>query len=449
MSFLSPFALPGLVVTTLAMLIIILPIVAIVVAVMPYITATMVALFRRDPGGVFVPHGAASASRGWALVCMIGTVLGLVAVQPRYFRSAQAVPAQAEGGDDLRAAIAIDLKASMDSLPSAGVVVGIVQPSGNEVLGFGRRSLSSDAPPDGETVYEIGGMTQVFTGLLFTRMVEKGIVRMDQPVQSLVPDTVSIPINNGQPIELQHLATRSSGLPRLGKAPTSPVLDLLPPFSRFGPPRTRRWLYDLLSSFIIAHPPGTHVDDSDLGTGLLGHALELVAKTDYDALLQREVCAPLGLRDTRVKLTSSMNSRLAVGMQMGVGSYGGWHVASPVHRWPKGTIPGAADLCSTANDLLILLRAHLAGFPLATALAQTRSAALRVEGQPDVGLGWFIEPTASGDSLVWQQGVAGTTHSYMAFIEGRGVGVVVLANGPVDVAFVGKRVLNRLLGPHV
>ena len=449
MSFLSPFALPGLVVTSLSVLAIVLPIVAVVVAVTPYIAATMVALFRRDPGGVFVPHGAATQSRGWALACLIVSVLGLVAVQPRYFRSVRAAPAQSEGGDDLRAAIAIDLKASMDSLPCAGVVVGIVQPSGNEVLGFGRRSLSSAAPPDGETVYEIGGMTQVFTGLLFTRMVEKGLVRMDQPVQSLVPDTVSIPINNGQPIELRHLATRSSGLPRLGKAPTSPILDLLPPFSRAGPPRSKRWLYDLLSSFIITHPPGTHVDDSDLGTGLLGHALEQAAKTDYDALLQREVCSPLGLRDTRVKLTSSMSSRLAEGVQMGAGSYGGWYVASPVHRWPKGTIPGAADLCSTANDLLTLLRAHLAGFPLATALAETRHAALRVEGQPDVGLGWLIEPTATGDSLVWQQGVAGTSHAYMAFIDGRGVGVVVLANGPVDVAFVGKRVLNRLLAPNI
>ena len=450
MSFLPPLPIPGLVITTLAVLAILLPVVALIVAATPYVTAMVLALLRRDPGGAFVPHGTAIKSRGWAVACLIVGVLAVVAIQPRYFRPAAKLAAAADSGDPvLRESIAIDLKAAMDSLPCASVVVGIVQPTGNEVYGFGRRSVSSQAAPDGETVYEIGGMTQVFTTLLLTRMAEKGIVQMDQTVQSLVPDTVSVPINNGQAIELRHLATRSSGLPRLGKNPTSPLLDLLPPFSRMAPPRSTRWLYDNLSSFIIAHPPGTHVDDSDLGTGLLGHALERAAKTDYETLLLREICGPLGLRDTRVKLTPSMRSRLAQGMRMGVGSYHGWVVASPVHRWTQGPIPGANDVCSTANDLLTLLRAHLAGFPLASALAQTRHTALTVAGQADVGLGWFIEPTANGDSLVWQQGAAGASQSYMAFIEGRGLGVVVLSNVPVDVAFVGKRVLNRLLGPGV
>ncbi len=71
---------------------------------------------------------------------------------------------------------------------------------------------------------------------------------------------------------------------------------------------------------------------------------------------------------------------------MGCGSYRGWYVASPAYRWPRGTIPGAGDLCSTANDLLTLLRAHLAGFPLANVLAETRRTRLRVEGRPDIGI---------------------------------------------------------------
>ena len=447
-----PFQPPisDLVVTALAMAGIILPAIALVVAVTPYAIAGVVALLRGDSQGLFVSHRTTVLTRGLAVICVIISALALVAVQPRYFRRARAaVPAQAEGGDAaLRAAIASDVKALIDALPCAGVVVGVVQPTGNQVFGFGRKSVGGEAAPDGETVFEIGDMTQVFTGSLLARMVEEGIVGMDQPVQSLLPDTVSVPMLDGQSIELRHLATSSSGLPRLDR-PASEFLDLFPPFSRAAPPLSTKGLYDLLSSLQIPHAPGKRVGDSDLAMGLLGHALERASKTEYETLLQREICGPLGLRDTRVKLTPAMRGRLAAGMRMGWGSYNGWYVASPTQRWEAGAIPGAAGLCSTANDLLTLLRAHLAGFPLAGTLAETRRSLLKVEGRADVGLGWFIEGATGRVPIVWQHGTGGGSRSYMAFLAGHGVGVVVLANVPIDVDLLGKRVLNRLLAPGV
>ena len=447
MSFPTPLPIAGLIVSSLAAMAIVLPVLGLVVAMMPHVIAALIALFRRDTP--FVSHRVEVLTRGLAVVCMSASLLAFVAIQPRFFRPAWgAVPAQAETGDAaLRAMIAPHVKALIDSLPCAGIVVGVVQPTGNQVFGFGRRSVSSDVVPNGDTVFEIGGMTQVFTGSLLARMAEKNVVRMDQPVQSLLPDSVSVPMREGRQIELQHLATGSSGLPRLSRSAALPVLDLIPPFSRARPPRSAKWLYDLLSSSEIAYAPGTHMDGSDLGMALLGHALERASKTDYETLLQREICGPLGLKDTRVELTGPMRGRLATGMRMGWGSYRGWYVASPTHRWPQKAMPAATDLCSTANDLLTLVRAHLAGFPLASALGETRRSRLLVQGQPDLGLGWFIEWTQGGEPIVWQHGAGGACRSYMAFLEGRDVGVVVLANSPIDVDLLGKKVLNRLLAP--
>jgi len=196
------------------------------------------------------------------------------------------------------------------------------------------------------------------------------------------------------------------------------------------------------------YPPGTHVDDSDLGVALLGHALARVSKTDYETLLQRELCGPLALKDTRVALTPAMRGRLATGMAMGWGSYRGWRVASPDQRWPDKAIPGATDLCSTANDLLTLLRAHLAGFPLAGALGETRRVRFHVAGRSDIALGWFVDRTNNGEAIVWQHGASGACRSYVVFLEDRGIGVVVLANAPIDVELLGKKILNRLLAPN-
>lgn len=436
-----------LLVTSFAVVGLALPAVAAIAFVLPYVMAAAIALLRRDPAGPFVPRTAAVRSRNWAITCLILSALAFVAIQPRFFRSARASAAatSTDGGDAaLAASIAPDVHALIDSLPAAGVVVGVVRASGNQVFGFGRRSVSKDGAPDGETVFEIGDMTQVFTGLLLARMTEEGVVQMNEPVLSLLPDTVSVPMFQGQAIELQHLATWSSGLPHLAQHPISPLFDAFPPFSRAAPFRSKKWLYDLLSSLDITQAPGSHMDDSDLGMGLLGHALERAAKTDYETVIEREVCGPLGLRNTRVQLTPSMRDHLAEGLRVGWGSYQGWHVASPLRRWSPRAIPGANGLCSTPNDLLTLLRAHLAGFPMESALATSRAPRARVTGGPSVGLGWFIDVTPGGN-LVWQHGAAGASRGYIAFLDGGGVGVVILSNAPIDVDLLGKRILNRLL----
>jgi CubicO group peptidase (beta-lactamase class C family) len=199
--------IPGLVVTSLSAISIVLPVLALVVVVMPYVIGAVIAVFRRD--AIFVAHRVEVATRGLAVVFVIVSVLGFVAIQPRFFRPAWGgVPKPAQAGDTaLREAIAPDVKALIDSLPCAGVVVGVIQPTGNQVFGFGRRSVHSNLPPDGETVFEIGGLTQVFTASLFARMVETQTVRMDETLQSLLPDSVSVPSYGGQQIELQHLAT--------------------------------------------------------------------------------------------------------------------------------------------------------------------------------------------------------------------------------------------------
>ena len=305
MSLPASLPVPGLVVTSFAALAIVLPILGLVVAVTPYVVAGVVALFRRD--APFVPNQTASAARTVAIACMVASVLAFVVIQPRFFRPAWGgVPPPSDVGDAaLRATIEPQVEALIDSLPCAGVVVGVVQPTGNQVFGFGRRSVAVRAAPNGETVFELGGMTQVFTATLFARMVEKHAVRMDQTLQSLLPDSVSVPSRDGRQVELQHLATWSSGLPRLARHGSMPALDLFPPFTRAIPRRSTKWVYDLLSSLEIPYAPGTHVDDSDLGMVQLGHALERGSRTDYETLLQREICGPLGLKDTRVTLTSA------------------------------------------------------------------------------------------------------------------------------------------------
>src|SRR2546427_2233430 len=95
-----------------------------------------------------------------------------------------------------------------------GLVVGIVGEHGTRVVAYGRVDNATSAEMDGDTVFEIGSITKVFTALLLQDMIERGEMKLDDPVQKYLPDPVKMPAYQGKEITLLHLGTHTSGLPR-------------------------------------------------------------------------------------------------------------------------------------------------------------------------------------------------------------------------------------------
>ena len=98
---------------------------------------------------------------------------------------------------------------------SVGVVAGVTSAEGRFVVGYGHLSADDPTRPDGDTVFEIGSITKVFTSTVLADLVSRGELGLEVPVQSLLGDEVRMPARNGADITLGHLATHSSGLPRL------------------------------------------------------------------------------------------------------------------------------------------------------------------------------------------------------------------------------------------
>jgi CubicO group peptidase (beta-lactamase class C family) len=68
-------------------------------------------------------------------------------------------------------------------------------------------------PISGDSVFQIGSVTPVFTTLALADAVARGELTMDIPLTALLPRTPTPA--TGAPITLGHLATHTSGLPRL------------------------------------------------------------------------------------------------------------------------------------------------------------------------------------------------------------------------------------------
>src|SRR5438309_1997132 len=65
------------------------------------------------------------------------------------------------------------------------------------------------------TLFELGAVTRLYTGILLADAVQRHEVELDQPVSELMPAGVAIPTREGAVITLRELGNHASGLPRL------------------------------------------------------------------------------------------------------------------------------------------------------------------------------------------------------------------------------------------
>jgi CubicO group peptidase (beta-lactamase class C family) len=125
------------------------------------------------------------------------------------------VPPVALSAEPARAAIDELVKAFLKDKPHLGLVVGVTQPSGHQVFGYGKVTLQGKKQvPDAATLFEIGSITKVFTGTLLADQILCGAVRLDDPVQKYLPEDLVVPRRDDRDISLLHLATHTSSLPK-------------------------------------------------------------------------------------------------------------------------------------------------------------------------------------------------------------------------------------------
>jgi CubicO group peptidase (beta-lactamase class C family) len=374
----------------------------------------------------------------------------------------------------------------LDQKLTAGLVMAVVDGGDVQTHCFsGGNGASGGAVIDENTLFEIGSITKVFTTTLLADMSLKGEVGLDDPANRFLPDGVRLPNRKGVEITLRHLATHTSGLPRLPGNLGFANLISDNPYARYGVDD----LYACLKRVRLKNVPGRVSRYSNLGAGLLGHVLCLAAGSDYERLVKERICRPLGMADTTIALTAEQQQRMAQGHAKG----------KPVSNWDFPTLAGAGALRSTIRDMLKFLHANIEpdSTPLADTVRlthelQTRrqyrfyrdfgcmaplamlalwggltwgpldwpfwaklsaSLALGVgmfllwpTGLDTMGLGWHIIDDLPGEGrrYLWHNGGTGGFASFLGFDPAEKTGVVLLANSDRQPDGTGFKVLDGL-----
>ncbi|MGH7140753.1 MAG: serine hydrolase [Pirellulales bacterium] len=335
----------------------------------------------------------------------------------------------------------LDLQPEIDPLAKqllanevvVGFVVGIYKDGEKQVIGYGETEKGKGVAPDGDTIYEIGSASKAFTGVLLADLVLRGRVKLDDPLQKYLPAAAKTDLKNPSNITFEHLATHTSGLPRLPD--NLHPADLANPYADY----SFQPVYTFLKEHKMRRAPGEY-EYSNYGMGLLGVLLARREKMSYEELLVTRIAKPCGMRDTCVSLSKKQRERLAPPYDAAL---------QAAKNWDIPTLAGAGGIRSTTYDMLKFIEANLADDdkPLTKAF---RLSHIKRHAMPDglaIGLGWHI---ARDGVTRWHNGMSGGYAAWMSVTPGRKQGVVVLSNtAAMQITEIGEKITRIAAGEKI
>ena len=281
-----------------------------------------------------------------------------------------------------------------------------------EGFGVADRERRIRATP--ETAYQIGSITKVLNALAVMQLVEQGRMELDRPITAYLPEfSMRTRWPQAAPITPRALLCHHAGLPTY----------LLKGF--FSDRSLDELLHELQDEH-LAFEPHTVFNYSNLGSDLLGLAIERITGLPYAEALQRQLFAPLGMHNTGVVLEGARMAR-------------GYVHDMPVNPTPVRDIP-AGGLCSSVLDLARLMRGvfaggtldgqHFLGKDLLSATLEPQYPGRPLDFGQRFGLGWMLGglPIEGGGQQAWHNGGTKAFLSQFALLPEKKLGVVVLAN---------------------
>lgn len=312
---------------------------------------------------------------------------------------------------------------------NSGMVVGLLDENGSRIFGAGKLGNGTDRKVDGDTVFELGSVSKVFTALLTLEMARRGDVNLDDPVAKYLPAQVKVPAYEGKEITLRNLAAQDSGLPwnpnvfdrimSRGRTKSS-----LKEFKQASDDFAVEDLYAFLARCRLTDAPGDRFQYSNVGMALLGQALALRAGKSYESLIIQYIAHPLKMDATGIPLTSELKARLARGH---------WADGEPSENVNFRVMASAGGLYSSANDMLKFLSANL-GITRNELLPQMEAMQIiRHTGAPRFGrtaMPWLDENVYQppGSELLGHGGGGFGQLAFIGFDKKKRRAVVVLSN---------------------
>lgn len=312
---------------------------------------------------------------------------------------------------------------------TVGIALAVIDHGRIRRYSYGTTHKNKNTLPDPEkTIFEIGSVTKTFTSLLLAQQVTSGRMRLNDPVNKYLPDSIPLLAFKEAPIQIVHIANHTSGFPRLPSNIFTAHADPKNPYLHYVPDS----LYSFLVYYRARVQPGAVFSYSNFGAGLLGTILEKQWKMDFDRMVTQQICKPLGMSNTFVDIPERLKAHFAQGYNENGMATSSWDLAS---------LKGSGAIRSTLNDMIRYTQAQMnCKSLLERSIKLTHITTFQGPGQM-MGLGWRIDK--AGPYIYFHHsGGTGGFRSFVGFDIDRQLGVVILSNAAEEVTAIGEELLK-------
>lgn len=297
------------------------------------------------------------------------------------------------------------VQASVDQGDFTGSV--LVARDGEVLLdqGYGLANREWNIPNAGDTKFRLGSVTKQFTAVAIMQLSERGLVDLDAPVKTYLPDAPAV----WDSITVHQLLTHTSGIANFTDDPDFLKWSILP--------TTTAELITRFSDKPLRFVPGEKFEYSNSGYILLTAVIEAVTGQTYPDYVTKALFQPLGLTDTGYDTHAAILPRRASG-----------YTPSPngvVNAdYADMTVPqGAGALYSTTRDLLKWEQALFGG----QVLTPESLARLTTRYRDNYALGLSVE-TTDGHRIISHGGGIQGFNTFLGYDADDRMTVVVLSN---------------------
>lgn len=194
-----------------------------------------------------------------------------------------------------RVAMDLDLTSALDTLAKdkgfSGTLLVLKQGKKLYLKSFGMANRETGRLNANDSQYLIASITKLFTSVLTLQLVEQGLINLNAPISSYLPN---YPDHVGSKIRVKYLLNHTSGLENT---------DLINPDQEDIPPM---YSDDVVIDELIrkycssstGHDPGTNYDYNNADYVLLGKIIENVTGETYREVLQKRILSVLDLEYT-------------------------------------------------------------------------------------------------------------------------------------------------------
>jgi beta-lactamase class C len=316
----------------------------------------------------------------------------------------------------------------------AGMAVAITHNGQRQFFNYGVASKDTRKTVTDQTLFEVGSVSKTFTATLGAYAQAQGKLQLSDSVGGHAPELRGSALEN---VRLLDLATYSAG-----------GLPLQFPDDADHPDR----MFSYYQTWKPLYPASTQRLYSNPSIGLFGYLAARSLGQPFDDVMQQTLMPGLGLKRSYVRVPQDQLGRYAQGYAKD---------GKPVRVGPGALDSEAYGVKTSSADLIRFVEANLRpqtlDEPLKQAIATTHTGFYRV-GQMNQGLGWEFYPApftledllagntpqmalapqkvealspprpAPDGSWINKTGSTNGFGAYAAFVSGKDLGIVILAN---------------------